>query len=103
MKAILTLLCLSALLLTASAYAATSDLPLFSAKRAALAVGGEYAFYSGQDAPALNFKKEWQAGIFGGYKLTPTTSLTASLRYGVDTKQFETKVGLRLIVWDGAK
>ena len=103
MKSLIALLCLSALLLTASAYAATSDLPLFSAKRAALAVGGDFALYGGASAPALPFKKEWQAGIFGGYKLTPTVALVASERYGVDTKQFETKVGLRLIVWDGAK
>lgn len=90
-------------LLAGSAAAETVDRPLFSPTRLSLAVGGDYAFYSGANAPKFPVKKEWQAGVFAAYKLTPTLSLVAGSRYGVDSKQFDNKVGLRLLVWDGDK
>ncbi len=81
--------------------ATLSDVPIFSPKRASLAVGADYAFYSGSGAPVFPVKKEWQGGIFAGYKLTTNLSLIAATRYGVDSKQFDSKLGLRLLVWSG--
>lgn len=89
--------------LTPQAKAASISAPLFSPLRAALAIGGDYAWYNGKDAPAFPVKKEWQVGIFASYKLTPTLSLVGGTRYAVDSKQFDNKVGLRLLVWDGNK
>lgn len=86
-----------------AASAATVDLPIFSPKRLSLAVGADFAFYSGASAPQFPVKKEWQTGVFAAYKLTPTLSLTGGTRYGVDSKQFDNKIGLRLLVWDGGK
>ena len=100
---ILTAITALVVLTAAVCQSATIDAPAFSTKRLAVAAGADYAFYSGKDAPALGWKKEFQAGLFGAYKLTPTLAATGSWRYGLDTKQFETKVGLRLIVWDGSK
>lgn len=79
------------------------DVPLFSPQRLSLAVGADYAFYSGANAPKFPVKKEWQVGVFGSYKLTPTLALTGGTRLGVDSKQFDNKIGLRLLVWDGSK
>jgi opacity protein-like surface antigen len=78
------------------------DVPLFSPQRASLAVGADYAFYGGKDAPAFPVRKEWQGGIFLSYKLTPVLSLVGGTRYGVDSKQFDSKAGLRLLVWSGS-
>ncbi len=83
--------------------ATIENVPIFSPLRAAVAVGADYAFYGGKDAPAFPVKKEWQGGVFGSYRLTPTLSLVAGMRYGVDSKQFDTKVGLRLLLWAGDK
>ena len=85
------------------ARAAAVSAPVFSPLRAALAVGADYAFYSGKDAPAFPVRKEWQVGVFGSYKLTTTLSLVGGTRFAVDSKQFDSKVGLRLLVWDGNK
>jgi hypothetical protein len=85
------------------AKAAAITAPIFSPLRAAIAVGADYAFYSGSQAPVFPVKKEWQVGIFGSYKLTPTLSLVGGTRLAVDSKQFDSKVGLRLLVWDGNK
>ena len=100
---VLAALVLAFVLTCPKAHAAAVSAPLFSPLRAAVAVGADYAFYSGHDAPVFPVKKEWQAGIFGSYKLTPTLSLVGGTRYGLDSKQFDSKVGLRLLVWDGNK
>lgn len=102
MKSLVLTLILLSLAVVASA-AELVDRPLFSPTRLSLAVGGDYAFYSGANAPKFPVKKEWQAGVFAAYKLTPTLSLVAASRYGVDSKQFDSKVGLRLLVWSGDK
>lgn len=83
--------------------AETLDLPIFTPQRLALAVGADYATYSGASAPKFPVTKEFQAGVFAAYKMTPTLSLVAGSRYGMDSKQFDTKIGLRLLVWDGGK
>lgn len=100
---VLAALVLAFVLTCPKAHAAAVSAPVFSPLRAALAVGADYAFYSGKDAPAFPVKKEWQVGIFGSYKLTTTLSLVGGTRFAVDSKQFDSKVGLRLLVWDGNK
>lgn len=103
MKGFFVALVVFAALLVATAVQAQTvpNVPIFSPLRASLAVGADYAFYGGKDAPAFPVKKEWQSGIFAGYKLTPALSLIAATRYGLDSKQFDTKLGLRLILWSG--
>ena len=88
-------------LATVSQAQTVPDVPIFSPQRASLAAVGDYAFYSGSQAPQFPVKKEWRVGLAGGYKLTPTLALTASTRYGVDSKQFESTFGLVLRIWSG--
>ena len=92
---------LAAVVVTTAPAETLQNVPLFSPLRASLAVGADYAFYSGAQAPAFPVKKEWQGGVFGAYKLTPTLALVGGTRYGVDSKQFDSKIGLRLKVWSG--
>lgn len=98
------LLCATTLAVGQTASAApVTTAPIFSVQRLALATGADYAFYSGAQAPAFPVKKEWQVGVFASYKLTSTLSLTGGTRLGVDSKQFDSKIGLRLLVWEGNK
>lgn len=81
--------------------ATLENVPIFSAQRASLAAVADYAFYSGASAPNFPVRKEWQGGFSGAYKMTPTLAAHAIVRYGADSKQFETKLGLVLRIWSG--
>lgn len=80
--------------------------PLLSAERLSLAVGANYAFFSApleSSARLPEFKKEFEAGVFAAYNLTPHLSAVGSSVYGLDNKQFRTSVGLRVRIFQGAK
>lgn len=82
----------------------TTDRPLFSLTRLSLAAGASYDWFGkAGDQPLPLFKKEWKVGVFGAYNLTPHLSLVASTDYGLDNKWTESKVGLRLRVFQGSK
>lgn len=90
------------LLVCLATVASAETKPLFSKDRASLAAGVDYSFYNKAGVePVPSFKKEFEAGLFGAYNLTPQLSLTASAGYGFDNKFVRYKVGLRTVIWRG--
>jgi len=97
---------LAALCIASVAHAADEPRPLLSAERLSLAVGANYAFFSApleSSARLPEFKKEFEAGLFAAYNLTPHLSAVGSSVYGLDNKQFRTSVGLRVRIFQGGK
>lgn len=74
--------------------AVAQDRPLFSLARLTLAAGVDYSF------PEVG-PNQLKVGVFGAYNLTPILSLTGSTVYPLETKDFETRVGVRVRVWRG--
>jgi len=101
-----TILAVLAALCLASAAHAAEPKPLLSAERLSLGVGANYAFYSApleSSARLPDFKKEWEAGVFAAYNLTPHLSAVGSSVYGLDNKQFRTSIGLRVRIFKGGE
>lgn len=91
---------------TVSAHA--EDKPLFAKERLSAAFGIDHSFYSGSDnGSAYQPKSEWEVGPVAAYNLLatdshrPLLSLTASVMYGIDSEIVRTKIGVRLIVFNG--
>lgn len=84
------------------AFAATAkaaDQPLLSLDRLTFAGGLNYKFVSApepESAPVPPFGKEWEAGLYAAYNLTPHLSLAGSIVRGFDNKQVEERIGLRV-------
>lgn len=94
----------AALLFLTAVSAQAQDKPLFSATRLSLAAGASYDWFGKVgDQPLPLFKKEWKVGLFAAYNLTPHLSLVGSTDYGLDNKWTESKVGLRLRLFQGSK
>ena len=89
-----------------AAHAQAEPKPLLSAERLSIGAGVNYAFYSApleSSARLPDFKKEWEAGVFAAYNLTPHLSAVGSSVYGLDNKQFRTSLGLRVRIFQGGK
>lgn len=101
------LLSLFALAVVSSvAHAQAEPKPLLSAERLSLAVGANYAFFTApleSSSRLPEFKKEFEAGVFAAYNLTPHLSAVGSSVYGLDNKQFRTSLGLRVRIFQGGK
>jgi hypothetical protein len=82
-----------------AARAAEGDQPLLALDRLTFAGGVNYAWHAApmeDSAPVPAFGKEWEAGLYAAYNLTPKLSLAGSSVYGFDNKMVETRVGLRV-------
>lgn len=80
------------------------DAPLLSLKRLTVAGGANYAWYGGAEAPTvLSFDKEFTAGLYAGYNMTPHLSLAGASVYGFDNKQITTYIGVRLRLYVGSE
>ena len=75
--------------------------PILSLKRLSLAVGADYAWWSGEQSNQPSFDKEWQAGFYGAYSLTPHLAAIGRVEYGLDSKLFHSALGIRLTVFKG--
>ena len=78
------------------AHAQTTGKPILSLDRLGLSAGANYAWHAGESLNLPKFKKEWEAGIFAAYNLTPTLDLVGSTLSGLDNKTFRSSVGLRV-------
>lgn len=78
------------------------DVPLFSLKRASLAVGADYSAVEG--SALLSHTHETKVGVFLAYKLTPKNrlGLVGSVKRGLKSETTEWNGGLRLRLWSGA-
>lgn len=80
------------------------DVPLFSAKRLAIGVGGNYEFannpFEGSE-PVNDRKQEFTAGIYAAYVLVPKCSLVGSSVLGLTSRQVRTSLGVRVTVFRG--
>jgi hypothetical protein len=75
------------------------DRPLLSWDRASFAGGVNYAWHAApaeDSAPVPPFGKEWEAGIYGAYNISPLLSIAGSSVYGFDNKLVETRLGFRI-------
>lgn len=91
-------------LVAMAAVAQAADKPLFDWSRLSFAGGVNYKWIAAPtdaSAPVPAFGKEWEAGVYGAYNLTPMLSLTGSSVYGFDNKQVESRVGLRVRLGNG--
>lgn len=82
------------------------DKPLLSVERVSLGAGFNYAFHAAPfetSAPLPEFRKEFEAGLYGAYNLTPHLSAVASSVYGLDNKTFRTSLGVRIRLFQGGK
>ena len=78
---------------------AAEDKPLFALDRLSFAGGLNYAWHAAPEAGNPNvpeFAKEFEAGLYASYNLTPKLSLPFSSVYGFDNKLIETRVGVRI-------
>lgn len=78
--------------------------PALDLHRLSIAAGANYDFFSatGDQAPP-DFAKEWRFGAYGAYVLGRNASLIASENYLLDNKWWQTEVGIRVLVFNGAK
>ena len=75
------------------------DRPLFAWERLSFAGGVNYAWHAAPAeaaAPLPLAVKEWEAGAYAAYNLTPMLSLAASSVYGFDNQHVVSRVGLRV-------
>lgn len=82
-----------------AATAKAADQPLLSFDRLTFAGGLNYKWIAAptaESAPVPAFGKEWEAGLYAAYNLTPHLSLAGSAVYGFDNKQVEERIGLRV-------
>ena len=94
---------LTLLALASCAHAATVE-PILSPKRLSIAAGANYAAYSKLTASAAEipaYKKEWEAGLYAAYNLTPRLSLTGSSVLGLDNHLVRSSIGLRVRLFRG--
>lgn len=92
------------LMMAAVAVAQAEDKPLFSWERLSFAAGVNYAWHAApfeNAAPVPAFGKEWEAGLYAAYNLTPRLSLAGSSVYGMDNKLVESRVGVRIRLGSG--
>lgn len=78
---------------------AAEDRPLLALDRLTFAGGVNYAWHAApfeDSAQVPAFGKEFEAGLYAAYNLTPKLSLAGSTVYGFDNKMVETRVGLRV-------
>lgn len=83
-----------------------SDVPLLSAKRLALGMGGNFEFANnafGGSEPVNDRKQEFNAGVYVAYNLVPDCSLVASSTLGLSSRQVRTQVGVRVTLFRGDK
>ena len=79
------------------------EYPLLSAKRAVLAAGASYEFYSAEGSEALPaFGKEWVVGLYGAYRIVPKLAVAGSMAYGFDNEWLRTSIGPRYTFYSGA-
>jgi len=98
-RIILTVLFLA---LASVASAQVSDKPLFSKDRASLAAGLDYAMWGNpKGVVTTQFKKEFEASLYGAYVLTPRFTLTGSAGWLTDSRVIRYRVGIRTVIWKG--
>lgn len=79
------------------------EYPIISLSRVHLGAGLNYEWCASQgEEPLPAFDKEWTAGLYAAYNMTPQLSLVGSGVYSVDTKFLRTSVGLRVRIFQGA-
>lgn len=103
MKRISMLLSLAAVLLLLVAWPAhaqtTETNPWYSTDNLSIAAGAGYQWW-GRNAGAeqINPHKEWLIGLYNAWTLTEHLDATFTVEYGVDSKQFPLKLGIRYIL-----
>lgn len=88
-----------AVLGASTAQAAEGDRPLLSMDRLSLAGGVNHVWHAApaEDSTPLPLAvREWEAGLYAAYNLTPRLSLVGSTVYGFDNKLVESRAGLRV-------
>jgi hypothetical protein len=74
--------------------AKAEDAPILSMRRVSFATGVDHKWFD-------TGERNWQAGVFGAYNLTPHLSLTGSSVYDWRSKWLEHKVGIRIRIFTG--
>jgi len=103
-KVFVKVLVAGAILAAAAAVAQAEDKPVVDWSRLSLAAGVNYAWHAApfdDSAPVPAWGREWEAGLYGAYNLTPRLSLVGSTVYGLDNKNVESRVGLRVRLGNG--
>jgi len=100
-KCLLTIGLLAALAAPVAAQTTLVDVPILSEKRISMGLGANYSWWHGDDASVPSWKKEWQGGIYAAYVLTPNVAVVGKTEYGVDSKLFNTALGVRVTVFAG--
>ena len=98
LKAVVIAAILGVVVFAATARAA-EDKPLLALDRLSFAGGLNYAWHASPSADNPNvpgYAKEFEAGLYASYNLTPKLSLPFSSVYGFDNKMVETRVGVRI-------
>ena len=103
MKRLLFLIAFLALAVPALAQTTVPDEPMMSLKRLSFAVGANYVWHTAADSDENlpRWPKEWEAGFYGAYSLTPHVSAIGAVEYGVDNKTFRSRLGVRYVIFKG--
>lgn len=90
------------MLVASTVSAQTTDKPLFSKDRASLAAGIDYAAWGNPKGVSVtDFKKEFEASLYGAYVLTPRFTLAGSASWLTDSRAMRYRIGIRTVIWKG--
>lgn len=101
-KFLLPLMLVMTVVLGFAAAHAADDRPLLSPDRVQIGAGLNYEFNTpgtSNASPVQIFGKEWTAGVYGSYNLVPKLDLIAFSKFGLDNHDFNSALGLRLVIW----
>lgn len=99
------LLLLALLALPAIAQAQTyPDRPIVSATRLQLGAGINYEWFSGsEDVPLPAVDKEFTLGLYGAYNMVPALDIIGFTKRGLDSKIWNSALGLRVTIFAGGQ
>ena len=81
-----------------------SDRPLVSASRLQLGGGINHEWFSGSaDSPVITIKKEFTLGLYASYNMVPQVDIIAFSKRGLDSKIWNSALGLRITIFSGVK
>lgn len=89
----------------ASQARAQTEASLFSLDRLQLGAGLNHEWFSKGDDNALDrtINKEFTVGLYGSYNVIPPMSFIGFTKYGLDSKEFNSALGLRVTIFSGVE
>lgn len=80
------------------------DRPIVSAERLQLGAGINHEWFHGsEDIPLPHVEKEFTLGLYGAYNMVPALDIVAFSKRGLDSKLWNSAIGLRVTFFAGGE